>query len=284
MFKHNKKRNIGLVYEFLNRWITSCILENNDLEIVKTKNILEKHFDKNSELFKELKLFKSLNETKELNRESSKELIEKIKKYNKNINESRLELEKTALIHEINKKIGKSNLFDQQIDEYKTFATIQIALNTWRSSDKILEENISEIHLIEEQLIENLQSPKKIISNEDDSSLFMTNEDVDNLVVNLLSEKINNKYSNILNEKQREILGYYASDNKTEMKILFEEIKGYIENYHQNSSYPKELKEKIEDVLELLYEHNDLTNLNLDTIYVYMGAAELEKELKESII
>lgn len=188
------------------------------------------------------------------------------------------------MIHEINKKIGKSNLFDQQIDEYKTFATIQIALNTWRSSDKILEENISEIHLIEEQLIENLQSPKKIISKEEASSLFMTNEDVDNLVINLLSEKINNKYSNILNEKQREILGYYASDNKTEMKELFEGIKGYIENYHQNSSYPKELKEKIEDVLELLYEHNDLSNLNLDTIYVYMGAAELEKELKESII
>jgi hypothetical protein len=97
MFKHNKKRNTGLIYEFLNRWIAISILENKDSNIIISKEILEKHFDKNSELAKELILFKTINESKELGRESAKDLIEKVKKINNKIIESRLELEKTAL-------------------------------------------------------------------------------------------------------------------------------------------------------------------------------------------
>jgi hypothetical protein len=275
MFKHNKKRNTGLIYEFLNRWIAISILENKDSNIIISKEILEKHFDKNSELAKELILFKTINESKELGRESAKDLIEKVKKINNKIIESRLELEKTALIHDINKNFGKDIFFNQQIENYKNFATIQILLNSWRKKD-LFENNIAEIHILEENLIEQLQNVK---NETNDGIINMKTEEIDYLVLDLLTEKINNKFTNILNEKQKKILNCYVLDNKISLKEIFQETRDYIEKFYENKTFPKEIKEKIEDVLEMLYEYTDFEKINNEMIEVYLGAAFLEKEL-----
>ena len=52
--KHNKKRNVGLMYEFLLRHISSCLIEGKSNEAKKVTKILERRFNKNTELWKNL--------------------------------------------------------------------------------------------------------------------------------------------------------------------------------------------------------------------------------------
>ena len=60
MTKHNKKRNVGLVYEMLLRFITESIISNNEILAKKAIKIIERRFDKNTELYKEFRLFNAL--------------------------------------------------------------------------------------------------------------------------------------------------------------------------------------------------------------------------------
>ena len=60
MTKHNKKRNVGLVYEILIKYISDSIVNENQVEAKKAIKIIEKRFDKNTELYREFRLFKAL--------------------------------------------------------------------------------------------------------------------------------------------------------------------------------------------------------------------------------
>ena len=57
---HNKKRNVGLIYEFLIRSLTKNIIENNSEFASTSLKILKTHFHKNSEIYKEFRLLNSL--------------------------------------------------------------------------------------------------------------------------------------------------------------------------------------------------------------------------------
>ena len=61
--KHNKKRNVGLVYEMLLRYITKKIIESDEKSAKKAIKIIERRFDKNTELYKEFRLFNALAST-----------------------------------------------------------------------------------------------------------------------------------------------------------------------------------------------------------------------------
>ena len=58
--KHNKKRNVGLIYELLLRHLSSRIIVNDKKGAKIATAILEKHFSKGSELYKEFRLFNAL--------------------------------------------------------------------------------------------------------------------------------------------------------------------------------------------------------------------------------
>ncbi len=59
-FNHNRKRNTGLVYEFLTRHLSSQILNKDNDGFKKTYSIVEKYFKTNSPLLKELEIFETL--------------------------------------------------------------------------------------------------------------------------------------------------------------------------------------------------------------------------------
>jgi len=61
--KHNKKRNVGIIYELLLNYISRNIVEGKNLEAKKASKIVEKHFRKGTELYKEFKLFNALANT-----------------------------------------------------------------------------------------------------------------------------------------------------------------------------------------------------------------------------
>ena len=54
--KHNKKRNVGIVYELLLKHISTKLLEGNKKEAKIATRLIEKHFKKGTELRSEERL------------------------------------------------------------------------------------------------------------------------------------------------------------------------------------------------------------------------------------
>ena len=71
--KHNKKRNTALVYEILIRELTESVVKKNKNKQNKIVSIIKEHFKKDSTLKEELELYRSIYETRDL----EKKLAEK---------------------------------------------------------------------------------------------------------------------------------------------------------------------------------------------------------------
>jgi hypothetical protein len=284
--KHNKKRNIGLLYEFFTRFIGKAILENRDNDIVKAKTLLKKHLNRGTDLYKELKLFKVLSEANVSNREQALHLINRVREAVKYQSQARLELEKTSLIHEVNSNLNADLFFEESITDYKKLGVIQVLLNTWR--DETLKESVvGETVYLEEKLIDFMTNNKS----KDDSqqALQMTTEDVDRLVVNLMTEKVNKKYSN-LNEEQKDVIRLYvfSKDDAQVKESLVEKLSGIKNKFlavlpaHRHEfENDKVLIDKLSEVKNtLLKEYSDFSSVNDDMVGFYLGLSKLEHEVK----
>ena len=60
MSNHNKKRNVGLIYEQLIRYASKCILEGKTDRAEIAMQIMKEHFRPGTELYKEFRLFNAL--------------------------------------------------------------------------------------------------------------------------------------------------------------------------------------------------------------------------------
>ena len=60
---HNKKRNVGLIYEQLIRYASKCLLEGKAERAETAMKIMKDHFKPGSELYKEFRLFNALVQT-----------------------------------------------------------------------------------------------------------------------------------------------------------------------------------------------------------------------------
>ena len=284
--KHNKKRNTGLLYEFFARYIGKAILENRDSDIVKAKTLLRKHFNKTTDIYKELKLFKTLTESKVSSREQAVYLINRVREAVKYQSQARLDLEKTSLIHEVNGNLDSMVFFEEVIPDYKKLATVQVLLNTWR--DETLKESVSETVQLEERLIESMLEHKPSVSNINETA-NMTTDDVDRLVVNIMTEKVNRKYNN-LNPEQKEVIQLYvfSKDSEQAQGRLVEaltNIKGRFISalalYSKEFDSDKVLSEKLDKVKSMLQkDYNDPTLVSEDLVSFYLGLSKLENEVK----
>ena len=96
--KHNKKRNTAFLYECLIKELTKAIVRENKNQQVVTKNILKEFFYKGSLLKKELELYNSLLESRQLEESFSRRLLEETKKDFYNLNRKSIFNTQTILI------------------------------------------------------------------------------------------------------------------------------------------------------------------------------------------
>lgn len=284
--KHNKKRNTGLIYEFFTRYIGKAILEGKDSDISKAKSLLKKHFNRSTDIYKELKLFKILTESKVSSREQAIHLINRVREAVKYQSQARLDLEKTSLIHEVNSNLNADLFFEEVIPSYKQLGTVQVLLNTWR--DETLKESaLEETLFLEEKLIETMLELKSDASSK--AALQMTTEDVDRLVVNIMTEKVNKKYTN-LEPEQKEIiqLFVFSKDNPQVHKQLSEKLNdikrrfvGALGAYQHEFEEDKVLNTKLQEVRKTLQqEYSNTEVITEDMVSFYLGLSKLEREVK----
>lgn len=278
MAKHNKKRNVGIVYELLLRYVSSKLVENKKAEAQIALDIIEKRFDHSTELFKEFRLFKALTTATADDSSIAAAIIQESKAAAKRIDNTKLEAEKGRLIHDINHKINEETFYKASVSDYKIYATIQTLINSWQSDDR---SDLAKMVMYEGQLIQRLLEEKipALVLEEQKT------EDIDKLVIKIMTEKLNEKYSGQLTTEQKDIIKNYvfaaASDDMSEFTEYLDGIKSntlsMIAELHTTSDNDIIL-EKVEEV------KNKITSLSTDdiqdsTIHRFLQVSSLKDEL-----
>ena len=140
---HNKKRNVGIIYEQIINFVCGRLLEEDKKSAENAVSIVKSHFRPNSQLYKEYKLFKALATTHNVNDQLASSIINEAKKAcNKMFNNESLEKEKSSLIRDLNYAFGKGVIFEEKVSNYRTYATIQTLLNEWRNNSNNFDKTI----------------------------------------------------------------------------------------------------------------------------------------------
>ena len=279
--KHNKKRNIGIIYELMLRHISNAFIENDKAKIKKATNIIERRFAKNTELFKEFRLFSGLSRSKITSTEVAAVILSEAKNHVKNINLKKLEKEKSDLIREINYTIVPSDpdFYYRNIENYSNYANIQKTINEWKKGDR---SSFTNVIKLEEKVINFLLEDKSVKSPEEQlKNLQESNSD--KLVYKIMTEKINKKY-NHLSHRQKEIIKEYAFNinNKEKLMNVLEKEKkqciSLIEAFKKENSN-NYLNNQIEEVKNKIIKL-DTRNVDDKSISKFLTVVNLIEEIK----
>tara|TARA_R110001592_G_scaffold6744_3_gene36390 strand:- start:2287 stop:3129 length:843 start_codon:yes stop_codon:yes gene_type:complete len=271
---HNKKRNVGIIYEQLILTISRGIVKNNLQLAENAKKIIKKHFIPGTELYKEHKLFQALVKPYIENDSLATSILGEAKRASRSHDYSRLEREKSKLIRDINLTFSKT-FYKTRIKEYKEFATVQTLMNDWRENST----NIQRIVEYEQKVHKILTSQKTIKTLSEQKS-----PEASNLVVKIMTEKFNKKYGSKLTDQQRVLIkNYVLSDKKIDFESTLNSIREScirdLKSYSLNCESTVVAK-KITPVIKEL-KQLDTKNLNDENFSKFMTLCHLQEELKE---
>jgi hypothetical protein len=263
---HNKKRNTALLYEFLIRKISSALVEGDKKTSSTALKILRRYYKPGTQLYKEFRLFNSLVKTTVSSDGVSSSIIGEARMAARTADMNALDREKSLLIRSINYSLRDDNFYEQPIAEYRMYATIQTLLNEWRKP--VGTADLSSLAKYEDHLRSWLLSEKKTV----ESGLIDESPGTARLLMRVMMKKLNEKYSNVLNDEQRELIKAYAfstaNDDQTTIKRKLEEMRSdllnsieeYKINNQDNNFLVKKLNEaKTAIVSELLETVDDST-------------------------
>tara|TARA_R110000803_G_scaffold95878_2_gene163966 strand:+ start:533 stop:1369 length:837 start_codon:yes stop_codon:yes gene_type:complete len=209
--KHNKKRNVGIIYELLLKHICTKLLEGKKKEAKKTTKLIEKHFKKNTELYKEFRLFNALAKSNITNTHTVASILNEAKIASNNLDNKLLERQKSALLKDINYNITDKDFYYRSIADYRDLGSVQLALNEWRKKDK----DVKRLVDLEVKLGE-LMLREKGKANEQKYDASHS----DRLVLKIMTEKFNRRYGEELSSDQKRIIeGYVFLSDKEPAKL-----------------------------------------------------------------
>ena len=272
---HNKKRNVGIIYEQLILTVSKGLI-NDNLDLANSaKKLIKKYFKQGTELYKEHRLMMALI-TPVISSSSLATNILKEAKYASRIhNLDQLNREKSRLIRDINLTFGK-NFYSQKVNEYRKFATVQTLINNWRlGSNADFEKTAlyeSKVHdlLLENKVQESIESQKL--------------PEINNLVVDIMTKKFNSKYGKRLTEVQKNIIKQYVfSGRKESFKTTLDSIKESAIKDLQRYEVICEsdiVKKKIQPVISELKELNT-SSIDDNSLSKFLLLCHLKEELAE---
>lgn len=199
---HNKKRNVGIIYELLVRSVSYYLVENDRERAQLSLDIISKYYNKDTQLYREFRLLNALAKSSVKDTSIAAAILTESKNATRRFDAIKLDKEKSELIKEINYTLADPDFYYRRVPDYKAYATIQNLLNAWREGDK---SNLTELVMMEAKMIEWLTTEREVpyVDHEIDKN-------VDSLVVKLMSEKFNTKYDDKLTTQQKDLIKDYV--------------------------------------------------------------------------
>ncbi len=271
--KHNKKRNTAFVYEALVRELTESVVKNNKNKQNKIVRIIREHFRTSSVLKKELELYRSIYETREMDVNIAEKVISQVKKDHDSLDKKALFQEQSALINKINRTLS-NKVYNNFVPNYKTIASVySIFQDALPAKDRVL---------LEQNILEQMSTTSE-------NEVIKTQEPIDNLTYNTFVKTFNKEYDKILNENQKALLGSYVSsfeDNGVDFKIFLNEEIGRLKEELSAASETdqflndKILKEKLETVYTILDKTKEKP-IDTETVELVLNAQQLVDEISK---
>ena len=271
--KHSKYKNTGMLFELLTRQITSEIIAGKDS--VAT-NILKTFFNKNTELFKEYGLYKTLAEERFQSETKSNMLIDAVLKARTKLNKSKLREEKYELIKSITEKFDIDSFFQTKVQNYKLLASIY-KIFEYSESD-----NPSEITRSRITILENItgEYSKPVLQ---ETSISKEPKEIRLMAYKILIEKFNSKYNDLSGDQKsllREYIGNVSNTNNLKFFIQNEalRVKKILTNKTKTVS-DKALKIKLSEIVSLLENYKNIKQVDENHISALMRYYDLIKDL-----
>ena len=266
--KHNKKRNTAFVYEALVRELTESVVRNNKNKQNKIVSIIKEHFGGESLLKEELELYKTIYETRHIEKTTAEKIVVKVKEKHDSMDKRKLFLEQSALISRINRTLS-NKVYNNFVPNYKTIASVySIFQDALPVKDRVL---------LEENIVDQMSASVETAPE--------TQQPIDSLVYNTFVDKFNEEYSNSLNENQKTLLVNYISsfeDNGIDLKIYLNEeisrLKTKLSDFKENNA-DSELKIKIGEVYNILDKTKN-KEVDTETLEIVLSTQQLLEDIE----
>jgi len=277
---HQKKRNAGLMYEFLVSSISRALVEDDKRRSAAALRVIKKHFKPGSELYKEFRLINSLMKTNVSNHTVAANILQEAKRAARSHDYAALDREKSLLIRSINHGLKDDMFYDSAIKEYRMYATLQTLINDWRSATPDLER----MARYEDQVVTWLTSERDSAAT---PGVLDESPGTNRLLMKVMMKKLNEKYNGVLSPMQKEIVRSYAwSTTHDSNKMITEQLKsvqhtlvGAISEYIDTHPVEKALITKLTTTREKLLAEN-VDSVDDATVTRFMLYSKLDSELK----
>ena len=266
-----------MLFELLTRQITSDIISANESIAIQ---ILRRYFNKNTELIKEYRLYKTLSEETLKSETKANMLIEAVLKARRGLNRNKLNTEKYELIKAIKENFDIDSFFQTKVQNYKLIASIY----------KVFEynelENPVEITKSRITILENITSKTNTSVISESIEISKEPKDIRLMAYKYLVERFNTKYINF-NDQQKVLLREYIENvsNTNNLKSLIQTeavtIKRlFTKNMHRVQD--KSLKIKLQEVVGLLDEYQTIKKVEENHISALLRYYSLIDDLSWS--
>jgi hypothetical protein len=278
--KHSKKRNSGLLYEFLVRMISKSLVDGDQQKSTMALEALKRYYKPGTEIYREFRLLNALMKSEVSNVTVAASIINEAKTAARQHDTNALEREKSFLIKHINHKLDDGTFWDQPVNEYRMYATIQTLINDWRNPGNAPLERVAQY---EDQLTKWLTEARSAPQvHEELAGTVGENR----LIFKLMMKKLNEKYGSLTTE-QKAILREYvfmvsSGRDQTNLQKKLEELREAavkaIDAYVATDTSKYMSGKLVETREEILSE--SLDKINDETITKFMLYMKLISELE----
>lgn len=265
--KHSKYKNTGILFELLVRQITSDTLSGKQSYAT---DILKKYFTK-SELLKEYKLYKTIQESQKISEAKANFVINTVIESAQKLNRRTLKKEKYNLISEIGKYYNLDEFFKTKLPNYKAQAALYTLIELYTTDNVGDPQQIinNKVTLLEHLTVEKVDTDK--VEAEIIEEFKTYDKDLRILTYKILLEKFNGKYSTFT-DKQKQVLQEYITSVDSTPKLK-EYYNGEIQT----------LKEELQKLSKKISEK--VVNIKLQELLKYMVPLQkTEQVVNEHIV
>jgi len=274
--KHNKKYNIGVVFELLTKQVAEGVVDNDPKISATATKLINEYFSPGSPLYEELSLFNILLYNQADSHRIASKLLDGILVAARDIDDKELIEKKQALLKEVFNIFKEDTFFKVKIPNYKVYASIQQLLDFAREDKSI--KNITEKIILEETVIDHLLNNTELNRVKEEYNKN-NKQPVDNLTMKIILEKFNTKYDAQFNSEQKTLLRDFVNNDPTNFKLHAKEEINKVDNALDKAVTECEdtlLRIKLQDAKKLLNEikYSDPTENILARLLTYLDLAK----------
>lgn len=257
---HNKKSNLGLIFEFLLQEFVEATVKKDAIKRKSVLNIVKKYFFENKYIKEEFNIVTALLNADYKDKDSARfflvECLKEVEKLKDNLEKTKLA--KQQLLEEIYKTLDKKTFFEHTINNYKVYATTNLIVDYYNKNKK--KNDFSVLISLEKNLLEHITNNKIKQYNKESLSVLISEAKVSDDNTQMASiAKYREFYFDKLNANQQELLEYYMLC-KSEDLISNKIDKHYRTNLNElKNMYMRECvdftKQKLKEVIQL-FENN----------------------------